>query len=42
MTNTQISQAMPTRDSVLFHANEGCDVRHKTNRTLNECADAGK
>ena len=39
MTNTQLTQTLPTRDSLVFHANQGCTVRHKTNRVLDECED---
>ena len=34
---TQHNQASPTRDSIVFHANSGCDIRHKTNATLDRC-----
>ena len=29
----------PIWSSVVFHANSGCDIRHKTNAALNRCED---
>ena len=34
---TQYQQATPTRDSHIYHASDGCDIRHQTNETLDRC-----
>ena len=39
MTRQQYSQAKPTRDSLIYHANHGCDIQHKTNQVLDACED---
>ena len=39
MTTQQYNQAKPIRSSILFHASQGCDVRHKTNEALDRCED---
>ena len=33
------SHETPTRDSMVFHASDGCDVRHETEGALNACED---
>ena len=37
--DTQSSEAAPTWAAVKFHASDGCDVRHRTNRTHHACED---
>ena len=29
----------PIWSSIVFHANSGCDIRHKTNAAMNRCED---
>ena len=37
MTNSQHSQSKPTYVSIIVHARQGCDIRHKTNGALDAC-----
>ena len=39
MTYQQWEQAKPIRASAAYHASQGCDIRHKTNKALNHCED---
>ena len=39
MTNAQFANATPTLDTRKWHASDtGCDVKHKTNLTLDACS----
>ena len=37
MTTQQWTQAKPSHSSFIYHANDGCDIRHKTNAALDKC-----
>ena len=39
MTKQQYRESQPTRQSIVYHADQGCDIHHKTNRSLDACED---
>ena len=39
MTTQQWNLAKPVRSALVFHASQGCEVKHRTNSAMNRCED---